>query len=320
MKKRFRQPGSTGDTEPTVLPCNFRSAGRLSNESARTLTSLHETMARNLTNSLDVYLGTGLEVRLNSLEQLSMDEFKIKCLTGGYLLPCSTRNASSTVLLELDHPLMFTLIDLLLGGAGSKLEITRELTEIDEDIMEGVASLIAQGIERVWQPIGYSIIPGRCVKPNAAHRVFPPSEKVLRIQFDVSVAGMTGCLFVAFPASLASNLVRSIRADVSSVIGGSGFQALPSLGKRMLECKFSVSGELPNLRVSVRHLAEIEEGSVLMLNAPVAGPGKLTLEGKNYFEAHPVRQGNNKAMQLVNQLAVRPGEFDVNGSKADAKS
>ena len=46
-----------------------------------------------------------------------------------------------------------------------------------------------------------------------------------------------------------------------------------------------------------------------MLNAPVAGPGKLTLEGKHYFEAHPVRQGNNKAMQLLNQLAVATGRF-----------
>ena len=62
--------------EPNVQPCNFRSAGRLSNESARTLTALHEVLARNLTNSLDVYLGTGLEVRLVDLQQLTMEEFR----------------------------------------------------------------------------------------------------------------------------------------------------------------------------------------------------------------------------------------------------
>ncbi len=282
----------------TVLPCNFRSAGRLSNESARTLTHLHETLARNLTNSLDVYLGVGLEVRLAQLEQLSMDEFKMKCITGGYMLPCATKPAGSNILLDMDHALMFTVIDLLLGGSGTKLGANRELTEIDEEIMEGVGQLIAQQIERVWQPIGYSLVPGRCVKPNLAHRVFPPTDKVICIQFDVSVAGMTGFLYVFLQASLAGSLVRNIRADNTSNRGGSAYQPMLSLAKRMLECPFNLSGELPNMRVSVRALAGIQEGSILMLSAPVAGPGKLTLEGNMFFDALPVRQGQNKAMQL----------------------
>jgi len=285
--------------EPTILPCNFRSAGRLSNESARTLTTLHEVLARNLTNSLDVYLGTGLEVRLVHLEQLSMEDFRTRCLAAGYMLPCAARPSASTVLLEMDSSLMFTVIDLLLGGSGANPEGPRELTEIDEEIMEGMGLLISQQIERVWQPMGFILTPGKCVKPNLAHRVFPPTEKVLRIQFDVSVAGMTGALYIAFQASLASHLVRNIRADPSSGKGGAQYLPAPSLRKRMLACKFGVSGELPELKVSVRDLAKIEVGTILTLSAPVSSPGQLTLEGKTYYEASPVRQGNNKAMQLL---------------------
>jgi flagellar motor switch protein FliM len=293
-----RAPG----TEPTILPCNFRSAGRLSNESARTLTSLHEVLARNLTNSLDVYLGTGLEVRLSNLVQLSMEDFRSSCVSAGYMLPCAARPSSSTVLLELDNALMFTVIDLLLGGSGSISPGTRELTEIDEEIMEGVGSLIAQQIERVWQPIGFVLTPGKCVKPNLAHKVFPPTEKVLRIHFEVSVAGMTGSLFIAFQASLAGHLVRNVRADSTSTKSSSGYQAKPSLKQRILGCHFSLSGEIPDLKVSVRDLARIEVGTVLTLSAPVAAPGKITLEGKPYYAASPVRQGNNKAMQLIQPL------------------
>ena len=289
----------TPTAEPTILPCNFRSAGRLSNESARTLTTLHEVLARNLTNSLDVYLGTGLEVRLVHLEQLSMEEFRTRCLSAGYMLPCAARPSVSTVLLEMDNSLMFTVIDLLLGGSGANPEGARELTEIDEEIMEGVGLLISQQIERVWQPMGFILTPGKCVKPNLAHRVFPPTEKVLRIHFDVSVAGMTGALYIAFQASLASHLVRNIRADSSSGKSGAPYSPTPSLRKRILACKFGLSGELPELRVSVRDLAKIEVGTILTLSAPVASPGHLTLEGKTFYEASPVRQGNNKAMQLL---------------------
>lgn len=298
--------------KPVILPCNFRSAGRLSNESARTLTSLHEVMARNLTNTLDVYLGTGLEVRFHSLEQIAMEEFKSKTAAGGYMLPCAVKPSTSMVLLEIENALMFTVIDLLLGGTGAKLEATRELTEIDEDIMEGVSALIAEEVGRVLQPLSYSVVPGRCVKPNAAHRIFPPTEKIVRIQFDLSVAEMTGALFVALPASIASNLVRTIRMDQSSVTGASGFEPLPSLRHRMLECKFAVAGEIPELKVPVRSLAAIEPGSVLILSVPVDAPGKLTLEGNNYFDALPVRHGNAKAMQLLHRIRARTIDTDAN--------
>ncbi len=301
-----RMPGDSG---PKVSPCNFRSAGRLSNESARSLRTLHEVLARNLSNSLDVYLGTGLEFRLVSLEQLTMEDFKSKCVAGAYMLPYTMRPATGTVLLEMENQLMFTIVDLLLGGTGTKLEIARELTEIDEEIMEGVGALIAQQIERVWPPLGSPLTPGKCLKSNVAHRLFPPTDKVLRIHFDLSVAGITGSVFLAFPAALAGHLVRNMRNEMAT---GGNVRYLPmaSLQKRMLECRFSLSGELPGLRVSVRELAQIQPGSVLMLAAPVAGPGKLALEGKLFFEAQPVRQGDTKAMQLLKRLKTEESETD----------
>ncbi len=301
-----RSPGSAG---PKVSPCNFRSAGRLSNESARSLRTLHEVLARNLSNSLDVYLGTGLEVRLVSLEQLTMDDFKAKCAGKAYMLPYTMRPSTGTVLLEMEDQLMFTIVDLLLGGTGAKLEVARDLTEIDEEIMEGVGALIAQQIERVWPPLGSPLAAGKCLKSNMAHRLFPPTDKVLRIHFDMSVAGMTGSVFLAFPAALAGHLVRNMRNEMTT--GGSvRYLPLASLQKRMLECRFSLSGDLPDLRVSVRELAQIQPGSVLMLAAPVAGPGKLALEGKLFFEAQPVRQGDTKAMQLLKRLNPEQSETD----------
>ena len=54
-----------------VHSCNFRSAGRLSNEDARSLSALHETFALHLAATLDTYLGTAVEVKLETVDQLS---------------------------------------------------------------------------------------------------------------------------------------------------------------------------------------------------------------------------------------------------------
>jgi len=72
-----------------------------------------------------------------------------------------------------------------------------------------------------------------------------------------------------------------------------------------------LSCDLPDVRVPVRDLARIEVGSVLMFSAPVAMPGKLTLEGVNYFEAVPVRQGNIRAMQLLGQVTPQNQQIET---------
>ncbi len=299
-------PGKSGGlpTRPVpgaprnVHPCNFRSAGRLSNENARALSGLHETLARNLMNSLDVYLGTGLEVKLGSLDQLSMDEYRAASMTSGYILPCALRPSNTTLLIEIDSSLMFTMIDLLLGGPGATITEPRELTEIDEEIMHGAASLIAKQVEAAWQPATASVTPGSCVKPAMAHKVFPITEKVLRIRFDLSVAGMTGALHLAFLASFGGHLVRNIKTEMSSQMG-IRYMPRPSLQQRLLDCSFMLAGVLPDLQVRVRDLSSIEVGSVLKLSAPMSMSGRLTLEEKHLYEALPVRQSNKKAVQLL---------------------
>ena len=306
-KVTSRPKAREGERQRTVLPCNFRSAGRLSNESARALKTLHEALARNLMNTLDVYLGTALEVKLASLEQLSMDDYRATLLASGYVLPCALAPASHTLLLEMDPALLYTIIDLLLGGAGTSIAEARELTEIDEAIVQGVTGLIAQQVERAWQLIGVSVTPGTTIRPSMVHKLFPPTEKVLLVRFQVGLAGVNGSLHIAFPASVGGLLVRNSKAEPASDRGPVRFFPRLPLEQRILECKFTLAGGLPRVRVPVRELAALAVGSVFRLGAPVDAAGRLLLENKEFFEAVPVRSGKHKAVELIAPIPVMSG-------------
>lgn len=301
---RANHKAEHGGGERSVEPCNFRSAGQLSNESARVLTSLYETLARNVMNSLDVYLGAALDVKLTAVQQLSMDEYRARLPHSSYVLPCALAPFSSTMLLEIEGPLLFTMIDLLLGGGGAQLEGLRELTEIDEEVMQGVAALLAQQVERIWQPIGITVKPGNCTKPSLAHKLFPPMEKVLMVQFELGLAGVSGVLDIVFPASLGGHLVRNIKIDPSSSRGVVRHFPRLSLEQRMLDCKFTVGGSLPEVRVPVRSLAGLAIGDVFLLPTSVDASGRLTLEERAFFEAVPVRSGKLKAVQLLTAVST----------------
>ncbi len=290
--------------ERTVQPCNFRSAGRLSNESARALKTLHESLARNLMNTLDVYLGTALEVKLQSLDQFSMEDFRAHLLPAGYVLPCALAPASHTMLLEVDSTLLYSMIDLLLGGLGATTDEPRELTEIDEEIVKGIALLVAGQVEKAWQPIGVTVTPGPALKQSMVHKLFPPTEKVLLVRFEIGLAGISGAMHIAFPASIGGHLVRNIKADPTTARGPVRYLPRLPLEERILDCKFTLSGCLPEMRVPVRELAALAVGAVFRLGAPVEASGRLALEDKDFFEAVPVRSGRSKAVELVAPLSL----------------
>src|SRR5271165_1493421 len=112
-----------------VHSCNFRYAGRLSNENARALTSLHEKFALNVTTALELYLGASLHLKLLSLEQMAITDYIGGMSPNSYLLPCALNIMESNFLMEMDAPLVFPIIDLLLGGSGTPGDESRELTE-----------------------------------------------------------------------------------------------------------------------------------------------------------------------------------------------
>src|ERR1700728_4306421 len=99
------------DKVRSIHACNLRSAGRLSNENARSLTAVHETFARQLASALDVYLGTGLEVKLQTLDQLSLKDHIASIPPLSYIVPFSLSTLPGTMIVECDINLVFPIIE-----------------------------------------------------------------------------------------------------------------------------------------------------------------------------------------------------------------
>jgi flagellar motor switch protein FliM len=282
----------------TIHSCNFRYAGRLSNENARALTALHERFALNVTNSLEVYLGTSIRLKMLSLEQLTLQAYIGSIAPNTYLLPCALNVMESNFLIEMDIRLIFPIIDLLLGGAGTTAsDEPRDLTEIDEEIMEIITTLIVKEVDRSWRALNLSLTPGHCIKPAQITQIYPANEKLVLLMFEMTVGATTGSFKIALPTSFVGFLLRHMKAAQSKKISIRHLPN-PSLRERILDCEFNVAVDITQMRVLVKDLIGLKPGMILKMKAPVKNPGRLTVEGVDIFEALPVRNGTLKAAQL----------------------
>jgi flagellar motor switch protein FliM len=229
---------------------------------------------------------------------MAIVDYTSKIASNSYLLPCALNVMESNFLMEMDIALIFPIIDLLLGGAGTASEDLRELTDIDEEIMQSVTALIVKEVERSWRTLNLSLTPGRCIKPAMIQQVFLANEKLVLLMFEMTLGGTTGPFNIVLPTSFVGFLLRHLKAAQSKKISSLRLLRNPSLRERILDCDFTVAADITQMRVVVKDLIDLKPGTILRMKAPVRTPGRLTVEDVEIFEALPVRNGARKAAQL----------------------
>jgi flagellar motor switch protein FliM len=290
-------PGESGAKARSIHSCNFRAAGRLSNEDARAVIALHETVADHFATAFDALFGTAHDVKFAELNQTSAHEHVAGVPPLCFVVQCS----SGLVTVEIDLDLVFPIIELLMGGVGNARNADRDLSEIEEEVMRDVAALIVHEAEAVWAIPGLSIVPGSRIKPSSMLQTFRPTEKLTVLRFEASLANAKGAFNLILSNSLLDLLTKQIETDRSQRKSRMfSFPARP-LRERILDCEMEVRTELPELRVSVKDLVTLTPGSVLKLRSSVRTPAALTIEGRSLFEAVPVRSGQHRAAQLVHR-------------------
>jgi flagellar motor switch protein FliM len=290
------------DTKPakarSVHRCNFRLAGRLSNEDARALTAIHETLALRLAASLESYLGTPCEVKFDALNQLTVKDYVAEVSPLCYFMMSSPQIAA----VELDLGLVFPMIEVLMGGAGNAESADRELSEIEEEMMQDVVGLVMREAQAAWAIPGVAIEAGSRSKPSTMLQALRPTENVTVLQFKAGLTDASGSFSLVLSTQLLDLLIKQMKEDHPQQKSRLFSFPVPPLSERLLDSDMVVTTELPDLKVPVRDLVSLEPGSVLKLRAPIRNPALMTLGGHGLFEAIPVRSGSQRAAQLSRRV------------------
>ena len=296
-------PVSPGQ-ENSIRPCNFRAAGRISNENARLLTDIHETFAHHLANALDGYLGSGIDVKLQSLEQLSIKDYSASIAAFSYLSVATFNTSPSAIFIHSQANLVFPMIDLLLGGTIIGETEPRELSEIEEELMRDLVSVIARMGEAAWRLPTNSFAGCQRIRPTALHHFCPPNERVMLVRCEMELLNVTGTFQLVLPTSFVNVLIKQSKLDPARKKHSLRHFPAVSIRDRILDCDFTVAADLPPMRVPVHELVNLQPGCILKLRAPVSTPGLLTIADKAMFEASPVRTGMQKAAHLGRRTAL----------------
>ncbi len=298
------QPGGALRVESWDL----HQAGLLRKEQLHSISQLHENFARNLTISVGGYLRDKFEVALVSVEQLAYRDFLARVSEVTYYGSFHLQPGDSSGVLQMDLSLAFPIVDLLLGGHGSVPQGTREVTEIEEMVLQGVGQVICHELQNVWQALGLQVAFEQRQPTAQMLRLLPAQEKTLTLSFEVAMAESRGMFNIAFPSVVSSALLRKLASDLVYQRPRGPSTHRESIKNKLLDSIVEMELGTPRLPVKLSELLAMQAGWVLPLRRHVDEPVTLRLKGRDCWWARPVRsQGNCRAAQLEARI-VHPEE------------
>lgn len=300
MVRAARTGGAAANsTGPVVQPWDIRHAAQIGAEQLRAINQLHENFARNLTIAIGGYLRIVFDCGLVSAEHLPFREFLQSVPEKTYLASCDLAPAGATAVLQLDLAIAFPIIDIMLGGEGKHSDGARELTEIEERVLEGIIRIMLRELQNTWNAISLEFSFGARQHLLQTQRLMPPEEKNLCLSFEIKMAETRGTLNLAVPAVVSNALLRKISADFSYQRRRTSAEARLRIQKTLLDCYFPLELSMPDLQVPFEKLRNLEPGDLLPFSRGASDPAALLVDDVWLCSAQPVRVQSHRAARVL---------------------
>ena len=291
---------------------DFRRPDKFSKDQLRTLQMMHETFARLTTTSLSAQLRAMVSVHVSSVDQLTYDEFVRSIPNPTTLAIVNMDPLKGSAILEIDPSITFTIIDRLFGGKGEPLKISRELTDIEMAVMEGIIVRILGNLRESWSNV-IDLRPrlGNIETNPQFARIVPPNDMVVLITFETKVAEAEGMLNLCIPYITIEPIIGKLSAQYwySSVKRGQTMEYASLIKDRLSIVYLPVICEIGTSEITLRDLLNLQKGDVIKLNTRISEDFILKVGNRKKFKCRPGTLGKRIAVQIGEKLEEVPEEL-----------
>ena len=316
VRALLQQPGQSSNedaatgAELSVSEYDFRDRENLPRSELQYLQAFHERYAKSVEASLTAYMRSTIELRLDSLQQMSSRRF-LKSLPDPTGIFVAETSGEDSVVVIVDPGIGFVLVDRLLGGPGEKSELERPISSIEQGVLEGVVEVILKTLAAAWSPV-FQVefeVTARETRP-ALLSIDVPMDGfiVLSLKTILRVAEpVEGNIRVAVPVSLAQRLVSSIPSELVEVEEKQPTdEEVITMESLLLPIPIRLTVDLPARHITAGDLLKLESGSILDLGRAVQDLAPLRVGKTVAFEGTLVLSEQRRAIEIKQAI---PGDM-----------
>ena len=293
---------ASADEDPALHaePYDFRRPDRIAKDQLRAIHMLHENFARSLASSLSAYLRAYVAVNLVSVEQLSFVEFSQALPSPTCLVSLGMQPYEGNAILEMNPSLVFPIFEMLLGGAAKSLtKLNREITEIEQSVLDGLFRITLNDLKTAWHavtPLEFEIVSHE-TEPGLL-RILAPNEAVVAVSMEVRIGENAGMMNIGIPSIVVKMLRNKFDQQWSVRKSQSTEQEQARVLRLIRPAHMHLDGRLEGPTMSVEDLMDLKQNDVLSFDYPVGRQVDLILNRKLKYRGHIVTVARKRAFQI----------------------
>ncbi|MCR1794369.1 flagellar motor switch protein FliM [Leptospira sp. id769339] len=292
---------------------DFKRPDKFSKDQIRTLQMMHETFARLATTGLSAQLRALVHVHVAAVDQLTYEEFIRSIPNPTTLAVINMDPLRGSAILEIDPSISFTIIDRLFGGKGETAKISRELSEIDMSVMEGIIVRILGNMREAWSTV-IDLRPrlGNIETNPQFAQVVPPNDMVVLINLETKIGEVEGLTNLCIPYITIEPIINKLSAQYwySSIRKGELDENRAIIQERLDQVQIPVIAEVGSVDISILDFMNLTVGDVVKLENTTTRSDMLVKVGeRKKFKCLPGRVGNRLAIQIGDRVEDIPDEL-----------
>ena len=193
---------------------DFRRPSKFNKDQLRTLEMLHDTFARLGATYLSGALRAVADISVLGAEQVTYGEFISSLPVPAFTNILELEPLETNAILALDLPLIFSMIDRLLGGTGQGAGRLRELTDIELSLSRTIINRLLAELSTSWSELVGVDFHLRHTEMNPQFaQIAPPTELSVLLSFQIRVGDSTGVMTLCLPWRSIETVAPSLTAN-----------------------------------------------------------------------------------------------------------
>ncbi len=278
---------SSSEDSQKVMVYDFKRPNRVSKEQLRSIKSIHDKLARNLSSHISTVLRTIIEINLQSVDQMTYGEFLMSIPSPTSFNIFSMKPLEGDAVLELNPTIVFPMIDRLLGGDGKSCDIDRELSDIELNLLDTILRMVTSKLKESWESVleFYPTIEAKESSPNVV-QIVAQNEIVIIIVLEVSIGDVSGMINIAYPVIFLESILSKMSSrDIIISESNSKKSKNKELKELIKRADIKAEAVLGETTLSLKEILDLQKDSIIRLDREVSDEVTIAIDKKNIFKA-----------------------------------
>ncbi len=268
-----------------IILYDFKRPNRVSKEQLRAVKGIHDKMARNLSSQISAIMRSIVEIQLHSVDQMTYGEFLMSLPSPTSFNVFSMKPLDGSGVIEINPSIAFPMIDRLLGGKGESFEATRELTDIELNLLDAILRIITQKLREAWAPITeiYPNVETKESSPNVV-QIVSQNEIVIMVVMELIVGNSSGMINICYPVIYLESILPKL-ANRDIMLGSSNTKKSRNKELNVLikRADINIEAILGKTTLSVRELLDLKKDDIIRLDRGADDKAIVSVDKKDMF-------------------------------------